>query len=118
MNFVPTSLKLSAPGGVLIRWNDGHQATYSYAFLRERCPCATCRDTPPAVKTVEDAFPIYGKGPIQVVGAAPIGQYAVQFTWNDGHSTGIYSYSYLREICPCDACALSKTQQPKDTRRP
>jgi DUF971 family protein len=101
---IPTSIKLSAPGGVLIKWNDGHEATYSYAYLRERCPCATCRDKPPVVKKTPDPFPIYGKGPIQVVGAAPIGSYAIQFNWNDGHATGIYSYTYLREICPCDQC--------------
>jgi DUF971 family protein len=108
MDFVPTSIKLSAPGGVAIRWNDGHQATYSYGYLRKNCPCATCRDKPPEVKTEPDPFPILGKGPIQVTGAAQIGHYAVQFNWNDGHSSGIYSFSYLREICPCEKCQANR----------
>ncbi|MEK7316525.1 MAG: gamma-butyrobetaine hydroxylase-like domain-containing protein, partial [Candidatus Eisenbacteria bacterium] len=33
-----------------------------------------------------------------------VGQYALHFDWSDGHTTGIYSYDYLRRICPCDAC--------------
>jgi DUF971 family protein len=101
---VPTTIKLSAPGGVAVTWNDGHVATYSYAYLRRQCPCALCRDTPPEVKTEPDPFPLLGKGPIAVTGASPIGRYAIQFRWNDGHAQGIYSYAYLREICPCDQC--------------
>jgi DUF971 family protein len=33
-----------------------------------------------------------------------VGHYAVQFDFNDGHSTGIFSFEYLRQICPCEAC--------------
>ena len=36
--------------------------------------------------------------------ATPVGNYAVQIEFSDGHSTGIYSYGHLREICPCEAC--------------
>ena len=104
VNTAPTSIKLSAPGGVFVKWSDGHEATYSYAYLRQRCPCATCRDTPPTVKVTPDPFPIHGKDVIKVTGAAPVGHYAIQFNFNDNHATGIYSYVYLREICPCDGC--------------
>jgi DUF971 family protein len=50
---------------------------------------------------------MFGKGLIQVTGAAQIGHYAIQFNWNDGHTTGIYSFTYLREICPCKKCKAS-----------
>ncbi|MEW5978032.1 MAG: DUF971 domain-containing protein [Acidobacteriota bacterium] len=106
MNLVPVSIKLSGVGGVSVRWSDGHQAVYSYAYLRRHCPCATCRDHPPEVKTEPDPFPMYGKNPIQVIGASQVGSYAIQFNFNDGHSTGIYSFAYLREICPCDECRV------------
>jgi DUF971 family protein len=33
-----------------------------------------------------------------------VGQYALQFEWSDGHHTGIYSFEYLRELCPCPEC--------------
>ncbi|MFQ5741655.1 MAG: gamma-butyrobetaine hydroxylase-like domain-containing protein [Acidobacteriota bacterium] len=106
MDPVPTGIKLRAPGGVAITWHDGHQATYSYAYLRGKCPCATCIDRPPAV--VEEgpgSLPILGQEPIRVAGASQVGHYAIQFRWSDGHESGIYSYAYLRQICPCPLCA-------------
>ncbi|MFN8007866.1 MAG: DUF971 domain-containing protein [Terriglobia bacterium] len=108
MEFTPIKIKLRTPDGLWISWNDGHEATYSYAFLRQHCPCAACRESPPVVKSSPDLFPIYGKGPIELTGASPVGHYAIQFTWNDGHATGIYTYSYLREICPCTICQTAR----------
>jgi DUF971 family protein len=34
----------------------------------------------------------------------PVGQYAIRIFWNDGHSTGMYSFDHLRNICPCAEC--------------
>ena len=33
-----------------------------------------------------------------------VGNYAIRIVWRDGHSTGIYPFQYLRDICPCPAC--------------
>jgi DUF971 family protein len=38
-------------------------------------------------------------------GAKTVGNYALQIDFSDGHTTGIYSYDYLRTICPCEECA-------------
>jgi ATP-binding protein involved in chromosome partitioning len=35
---------------------------------------------------------------------ALVGAYAVRIDWSDGHSTGIYTYEYLRSLCPCERC--------------
>lgn len=105
MEPVPVSIKLSAPGGVRIVWSDGHEGVYPYAYLRRKCPCATCEDREPQVREAEPgSLPIVGQDPIRPVGASPVGHYAVQFKWNDGHETGIYSFGYLRELCPCERC--------------
>lgn len=37
-----------------------------------------------------------------------VGRYALQIFWSDGHSTGIYTFPYLREICPCEACTRAR----------
>jgi DUF971 family protein len=34
----------------------------------------------------------------------PAGHYAVVFKWNDGHSSGIYSWDFLRRNCQCEEC--------------
>ena len=37
--------------------------------------------------------------------ATQVGNYAIQITFTDGYSTGIYAYGYLRSICPREECA-------------
>ena len=38
-----------------------------------------------------------------------VGKYAIRFEWNDGHNLGIYSWAYLREVCPCAECKAART---------
>ncbi|NIR47705.1 DUF971 domain-containing protein, partial [candidate division KSB1 bacterium] len=42
--------------------------------------------------------------------AQVVGRYALQFSWSDGHTEGIYSFDYLRRLCQCDQCK-SKQQE-------
>lgn len=105
MESTPVSIKLSAPGGVAVTWNDGHQSLYPHAHLRRNCPCASCEGRP--LNIVEDgpgSLPIVGQNPVRAVGANQVGHYAIQFIFNDGHQTGIYEFGYLRGICPCPEC--------------
>lgn len=37
-----------------------------------------------------------------------VGNYALQFQWSDGHTAGIYSWQYLRRICPCPSCRAER----------
>ena len=99
--------------GVEIDWDDGHKSAYKFQYLRDACPCATCDDarektgTPmgQAPKNKATALPMY-KDPIRPTEVTPVGKYAISFNWNDGHSTGIYSWEYLRMMCPCDECKV------------
>jgi DUF971 family protein len=43
---------------------------------------------------------------------AGVGNYALGLTWADGHDTGIYSFRWLRRICPCPACGGSRREAP------
>ena len=103
--------------GVEIDWDDGHKSVYPFQRLRDACPCATCDDerektgTPmgeaPKPKAPAAAFPMY-KDPIRPNEVTPVGKYAISFNWNDGHHTGIYSWEYLRMICPCAECKATR----------
>ena len=109
---VPKSIKLRSEGGVAVQWSDGHSSVYPFDYLRKRCPCAQCREHPPQVVSADTPFHIVGREPIHPQGAETVGRYAIQFDWSDGHSSGIYTYEYLREICACPEC-IEKAAQPR-----
>jgi DUF971 family protein len=101
-NSNPNNVDISLSKGVEIKWQDGHASRYELDFLRDRCPRAVCRGhsgEPPK----PNPLPMYKAAP-RLTKAEPVGRYAVQLFWADGHNTGLYSFDYLREICPCAEC--------------
>lgn len=38
----------------------------------------------------------------RLVNVRAVGSYALSFVWDDGHDYGIYSWHYLRALCPCE----------------
>jgi len=106
MQVIPKKIKLAAGNDALaIEWSDGHLSAYAYRYLRNKCPCATCSELGPPEQSVPSPFPILGVKPLRPERAELVGRYALQIYWSDGHSTGIYSFDYLRESCPCAECA-------------
>lgn len=95
---------------VHVRWQDGHESVYGFDLLRKECPCALCNDqrgrpaAPSALSLTVLSGPVMKEGEIQVTEVKPVGRYALNFVWSDGHDSGIYSYAFLREACPCPAC--------------
>ena len=95
---------------VHIRWGDGHESLYNFDLLRKECPCALCNDQRNKVSGSGGlgltllSGPVLKAGEVQVAEIKPVGRYAINFVWSDGHDSGIYSYSFLRESCPCPAC--------------
>lgn len=88
----PTDVKIDDDAkAVTITWTDGKTTTYSFRGLRGWCPCATCQGHSTDTKFVEVPNP-------RLTGVEGIGRYALRFLWSDGHSTGMYSYDWLREI--------------------
>ncbi len=111
MAVFPKTIKLLGDGGTLaIDWSDGHRSAYPYRYLRDRCPCATCTDSEPAPEPPPSQLPMLGAKPLRPDRAELVGRYALQIFWNDGHSSGIYTFDYLRELCFCDACEAALDQ--------
>jgi DUF971 family protein len=95
----PVSLERQGDG-LKIDWSDGASTFATWRQLRTNCPCASCIDerAKPA-----DPFRILSPqeltaGSPEPVSMKPIGHYAYQITWNDGHSTGIYPVELLRRL--------------------
>jgi DUF971 family protein len=121
----PAKVKVhvSSGTGIDIVWADDHASHYDFSYLRQECPCAMCNDermkkaqgqekdaqlkkenpgsSAPALSS--PLLPMY-KPKIAATAAHAVGNYALQIDFNDGHATGIYSFDYLRTICPCAEC--------------
>ena len=108
---------LSEGKGLEIDWTDGHRSAWSFAWLREACPCATCieerknegRKAGQPKSKPASVLPMYTPPP-KPASAHAVGRYAIQFNWLDGHSGGIYSWDYLRRVCQCSECTFAATE--------
>jgi len=106
-------VRVSTGEGVEITWSDGHVSHYTFPYLRDLCPCALCKDEREKKEnaTVTSGGPAPNpllpmfKPRVTAKKAMAVGNYAIQIEFSDAHATGIYSFEYLREICPCEACA-------------
>jgi|SRR5579871_4690616 len=103
----PTNVKvhLTTGEGVEVVWSDGHASKYDFVYLREHCPCAVCNDERERTKNEPPALLPMFKPRAQATKAKAVGNYAIHIEFSDGHATGIYSFTHLREICPCEECA-------------
>ncbi len=108
-DFTPEHIAISKSKGVKIDWKDGHRSEYGLKHLRENCPCAQCAGThggPTYQEQQQQGNPFQMFKPALKIGdVEQVGSYALRLYWNDGHSSGIYSYEHLRQICPCPECA-------------
>ncbi len=114
----PEHIAISKSSGIKIDWRDGHHSDYSLAYLRDKCPCATCsgvHGTEPQRSNYskQELFPMF-KPALKMNSVEPVGQYAVRIYWNDGHSSGIYSFEHLRRICPCEDCKRARANWYSD----
>jgi len=130
----PAKVKVhvSSGAGVDITWADEHSSHYDFSYLRQECPCAMCNDErqKKAAGQEKDALlkkenpsltaspalsspllPMF-KPRLSAKAAHAVGNYALQIDFNDGHATGIFSFDYLRMICPCQECAREYRTNP------
>jgi DUF971 family protein len=133
----PASVKVhvSSGAGVDITWSDGHASHYDFAYLRQECPCAMCNDerqkkaqgqekdaqlkkesTAPGAAPPLQSSPLLlmFKPKLTAKSAHAVGNYALQIDFNDGHATGIFSFDYLRTVCPCEECAREFRTNPDE----
>jgi DUF971 family protein len=91
---VPTEIKLHQKSRVMeISFADGQAFRLPYEYLRVYSPSAEVRGHGPGQEVLQT-----GKRDIEIRSLEPVGSYAVQPVFSDGHSTGIYSWDYLYEL--------------------
>ena len=91
---IPTEIKLHQVSRLLeIAFSDGRRFALPYEFLRAYSPSAEVRGHGPGQEVLQ-----VGKKNIELKGIEPVGSYAVQLIFSDGHDTGLYSWDYLYEL--------------------
>jgi DUF971 family protein len=78
-----------------VTWADDRVDRLSYHTLRSQCPCAGCRDEWTGQRILD---PGSIRPDLKLAGMENIGTYAVQIAWNDGHSSGLYTWELLWSI--------------------
>jgi DUF971 family protein len=78
-----------------IVWADGRTDRFSYRTLRAECPCASCRDEWTGERIIQ---PASIRPDLRLEGLELVGNYAVQPKWNDGHSSGLFTWELLQRL--------------------
>jgi DUF971 family protein len=90
----PIEIKLRKKSRQLaIDFDDGNLFELSFEFLRVHSPSAEVRGHGPGQEVLQT-----GKEDVQITALEPIGNYAIRIIFDDGHDTGLYSWSYLYEL--------------------
>ena len=90
-------------GGVQITWSDDRTCTFPYRYLRIQCACAFCIEEMTGRKLLNVASV---PNDIIAVEYIPVGKYALQFLWSDGHETGIYPFEMLLRLAEHDSAVV------------
>jgi len=93
-NPIPTEIKLRQKSRLMeVAFSDGKVFELTYEYLRVYSPSAEVRGHGPGQETLQ-----IGKKNVEITAIDAVGSYAIQPTFSDGHSTGIYSWDYLYEL--------------------
>ena len=91
----PSNIVVDKPNKqVRVDWKDGHHSIYTFDQLRAACPCAECK----AYKTDDDPLRQALLVSTGLESAQLVGNYAIQFIWDDGHRYGIFTWEYMRSL--------------------
>jgi DUF971 family protein len=80
-----------------IEWSDGQTTAYEHLVLRALCPCAHCQGHQGPISWVAEIESIDPRG-LELLSLGEVGSYALSLGFADGHSTGIYTFEYLRAL--------------------
>lgn len=96
MSDPPSNIRALQADQVLeVTWPDERVDRLAYHTIRSLCPCASCRDEWTGRRILD---PASIRPDLKLVGMENIGTYAVQLAWNDGHSSGIFTWETLRSM--------------------
>ena len=95
----PVQIKLVEKKILLIKWDHNLESKIGLKYLRDECPCANCKGETILLKTYRPPKPnMLSPEMYKIQNIQPVGGYAIQVRWTDGHNTGIYSWDDLEKL--------------------
>lgn len=85
-------------GEFALSFADGFEAYLPLPLMRRACPCAACQGEPDALGRVVRPMVEHGLKSFDLMKFELVGGYAIQLFWGDGHSSGIYTFAYLKKL--------------------
>jgi DUF971 family protein len=113
----PLSTPRSVPGNDTwrtdpVKTHDRYESACPLQHFREQCPRASCKGETVLFHTYAPVkLAVMTPGRYELKNVQQVGDYAIQVFWGDGHQTEIYSWEYLRGLCPCDECRVPRGRQ-------
>ena len=100
---VPTGLEKTDQRQLRITWSDGIEQLLPFRAVRDGCQCATCGEKRKAKSENVDptSLPVLteaGLEPLDIVRMRPVGNYAYNIQFSDGHTTGVFTFELLRSL--------------------
>ena len=94
-NPLPVEIKQSGARELRIVWNDGQVNDFDVVELRRSCRCANCVDELTGAQILHSSQVGEDVRPQTI---RQVGNYAFQVNWSDGHTSGIFTFDYLRQL--------------------
>ncbi|MCA9137769.1 MAG: DUF971 domain-containing protein [Planctomycetales bacterium] len=104
MDILPVSITRDGESAITITWTDGRTTRWTANQLRSACPCATCREKKRSREEVDESgrksltLPVLSPAearPLSITSMRPVGTYAYNIAFSDGHSSGLYQLEML-----------------------
>ena len=82
-----------------IRWEDGNEDFFKLEKLRRACPCAGCSGEVDILGNVyKNPDKLLPASAFELKRFGPVGGYAIQLFWADGHNSGLFAFDYLKRL--------------------
>ncbi|QEF95991.1 hypothetical protein Mal15_00170 [Stieleria maiorica] len=107
LDILPESIARDGESAIVITWTDGQVSRLTARELRQACPCATCRekkradekaDEEPSMPLTLPVLKAEEARPLTITSMKPVGSYAYNIAFSDGHSSGLYPMKMLYEL--------------------
>ena len=98
-NMKPLQIKMLDKTTLIIKWDEKTESKIGLRYLRDECPCANCKGETVLLKTYRPPkLNVLNPEMYMLQNIQQVGSYAIQINWKDGHTTGIYSWEYLKKL--------------------